>query len=246
MKKFLGIILSVVITCIILVAPISAIAAEDERVIYLTFDDGPSYSNTEKVIDILKANDVRATFFVVGENVKRFPDVVKKLDSEHMAIYPHCNNHTYRSLYSSEEHYLEDLEDCKTEIFQAIGKEKEINFVRMPGGSDNLVGSKGILSCIKKSLNQKGINYIDWNIDAGDALSVKVSLDNIKRNIKKFSGSYPVEVLLMHDLENKDTTTQALIDVIQDYKAMGYKFKTLDEIEPWEMDYLKRARVINR
>lgn len=98
----------------------------------------------------------------------------------------------------------------------------------------------------KKSLNQKGINYIDWNIDAGDALSVKVSLDNIKRNIKKFSGSYPVEVLLMHDLENKDTTTQALIDVIQDYKAMGYKFKTLDEIEPWEMDYLKRARVINR
>ena len=84
----------------------------NEKVVFLTFDDGPAANNTEEIIRILNKNNVRATFFVVGENVKSNPKVVTKLKNSNMAIYPHCNNHKYTELYSSEENYFNDLESC--------------------------------------------------------------------------------------------------------------------------------------
>lgn len=221
-------------------------AYEEEKVVYLTFDDGPSPSNTDRILDILKRNNVKASFFVVGKNVQNFPEVVKRMDRDYMSIYPHCYNHTYKELYQTTQSYFNDLKKCTDVINSAIGKEQEYNFVRMPGGSDNLAGDRQVLLNIKSGLISSGVKYIDWNVDSGDASAIRVSAQNIKKNVNVGGNRYRVEVVLMHDLENKDTTAEALEEIIWEYKAMGYNFKTLDKISPWEIDYLKNIRVINR
>ena len=121
-----------------------------------------------------------------------------------------------------------------------------MNFVRMPGGSDNQVGSQKVLSLIKEEFPYRRENYIDWNIDSGDATAVRVPTDKIIRNVDSLLGSYRIEVILMHDLDNKDTTAEALNHVIKTHKDRGYKFKTLSEMEPWELEYLEKIRVVNR
>ena len=214
--------------------------------VYLTFDDGPSPNNTRNIMEILDKNNIKGSFFVVGANVKKFPEIIREMDRDGMAIYPHCHNHDYRELYASKEDYFKDLSQCIISIKEASGKDLKFNFIRLPGGSDNLVSNGQVLKEIKTCILDNGKNYIDWNIDSGDACAVRVSTDKIKENIKNSIGSYRVEVVLMHDLEVKDTTCEALEDIIKNYKTLGYNFKTLREMEPWEMQYLKNIRVINR
>lgn len=221
-------------------------AKEGEKFVYLTFDDGPSPNNTNRILDILNRNNIKASFFVVGKNAEMYPEIIKKMDKNNMDIYPHCYNHTYRELYSSKENYFNDLQKCQDIINKITGKRVGCTFIRMPGGSDNLVGDKDIIASIRNRLLERGIEYVDWNIDSGDATAVRVATDRIKRNVNSEGYKYKVEVVLMHDLDNKDTTTAALESIINEYKALGYKFKTLSEIEPWEKEYLENIRVINR
>ena len=241
-KIILGmVILAIFINC-------NTVHAENinEKVVFLTFDDGPSANNTEEIIRILNENNVRATFFVVGENVKSNPKVVTKLKNSNMAIYPHCNNHKYTELYSSEENYFNDLESCNKIIESTTGKTNSKLFVRLPGGSDNLVCNQGTLQTIKMDLIKNNYYYVDWNVDIGDANAIQVSTDTLLNNINKYSGTYEVEVVLMHDLDCKKSTIDALERVINEYKSMGYKFKTFDDISRDEINYLQKIKVINR
>lgn len=221
-------------------------AKEGEKIVYLTFDDGPSPNNTNRILDVLNRNNVKASFFVVGKNAEAFPEVIQKMDKNNMDIYPHCNNHTYRELYSSKEFYLNDLKKCQDIINKITGKRVGCTFIRMPGGSDNLVGDSEVLNAIRNNLLERGIEYVDWNVDSGDATAVRVATEKIRNNINSEGGKYKVDVVLMHDLDNKDTTAQALEYIINEYKTLGYRFKTLSEIEPWEKEYLQNIRVINR
>ena len=234
-----------IVFSVILIIPSICKAAEEKKIVYLTFDDGPSPNNTLNILNVLNKNGVRATFFVVGENVKNNPQVLQKIEKSNMSIFPHCNNHNYSKLYSSKEYYFEDLGKCEAIISNILGYNKSMNFVRLPGGCHNKLIPENILNEIKNELASLGVNYIDWTLDSGDTSAVRVSADNIENNIRKYAGTYKVEVLLMHDLDNKDTTTEALDEIIKDYKEKGYCFKVLDEIEPWEKEYLKRINVMN-
>ena len=104
---------------------------------------------------------MKASFFVVGKNVEMFPEVVKKMDKNNMDIYPHCNNHTYKELYSSQDFYFNDLSKCQESINKVTGKNVGCTFVRMPGGSDNLVGDREVLTSIRNKLLKKGFDYVD-------------------------------------------------------------------------------------
>ena len=221
-------------------------ANEIEKVVFLTFDDGPSMRGTEKIINTLNKNNVKATFFVVGENIKYFPESIKIMGRNNMAIYPHCNNHKYAELYSSKNNYFNDLNECNKLIEEVTGKSNKKIFVRLPGGSDNLVCDSEVLKSIKDELVRNEYCYVDWNVDIGDATALQVSTDVLINNINKYAGSYRVEVVLMHDLDNKETTIDALERVINEYKSMGYKFKTFDEITKEELQYLEKINVINR
>ena len=216
------------------------------KIVYLTFDDGPSPNNTDAILDILAQNNVKATFCVVGHNALRNPRTMKRIYNLNMGLIPHCNNHEYAELYSSTQYYMDDLEKCIKAINSSIGEERKYSIIRMPGGSDNSVCSSDVLWNIKCELKNRNINYLDWSIDSGDASASKVATAIIEDNINKQAGNHKVEVILMHDLENKITTRNALQDIINKYKELGYEFKTFNEIEKWEIDYLINNHVINK
>ncbi|MGL5414087.1 MAG: polysaccharide deacetylase family protein [Clostridium sp.] len=219
---------------------------ELEKTVYLTFDDGPSKVNTERVLWILNKNKIKGSFFVVGKNAVKYRDKLEMLKDSEMGIYPHCNVHNYEQIYKNTESYFYDLNNCKNNLKAVIGEEYEFNFVRLPGGATNEVSAFNIKNDILNTLNKNGINYIDWNVDSGDAETVVVSANKLKNNFKKNCGKYKVEVVLMHDTDVKDSTVSTLQELINTYKNKGYTFKTLDQISSEEIEYLINTRVINR
>lgn len=221
-------------------------ATNERKVVYLTFDDGPSFSNTDSILDILCRNNVKATFCVVGNNAVRNKGTMRRINSTGMGILPHCNNHDYKEIYSSTENYINDLNNCMKTINEIIDEERSYSMVRMPGGSTNTVCSRDVLDNIKSYLKTNDISYIDWTIDCGDTRKSLVACNTIRGNVGEMCGKNVVEVVLMHDLENKKTTTEALQDIIDDYKKLGYEFKTIEAMEQWEYDYLRSRKVINR
>ncbi|MDR5588655.1 MULTISPECIES: polysaccharide deacetylase family protein [Clostridium] len=225
---------------------VNALDQTSRKIVYLTFDDGPSPNNTENILQILNENNVRATFCVVGSNALRYKEILKQLNEYNMGIIPHCNNHQYKELYSSTEYYINDLNECTRIINDVTGGNRSFRFVRMPGGSDNTVSNYQTLQNIKSELRKRGMDYIDWSIDSGDTCAAMVPEEQITSNIENQAGINNIEVILMHDLENKVTTTSALQDIIIKYKSLGYEFKTFDEMEEWEVQYLIGKHVIDK
>lgn len=190
-------------------------------VIYLTFDDGPS-GITPKILDILKKEDVKATFFVVNYS-ELYENVVKRIIEEGHTIGLHSYTHKYKLIYSSEESYFNDLEKLKIRVKNTTGIDS--NIIRFPGGSSNTISrfNQGIMTRLVKMVKDNGYHYFDWNVDSGDAGGARNSTDvynnvignlNIKRN----------NVVLMHDLGNNLKTLNALESIIKDAKAKGYSF----------------------
>lgn len=215
------------------------------KIVFLTFDDGPSRHNTEKILDILTKNNVKASFFIIGGNAERNKSLLKKLDENGMAIYPHCYNHNYKELYKSKESYMEDLKRCM-DIINESGISNNEKYVRMPGGSNNSNVDKKVIKDIKNEILNSGYNYIDWNVDSMDAYTKKISVDTIKRNVIKESQNTRIAVVLFHDSEIKINTVEALQYIIDFYKTHGYEFKTLNQVTLQEKKRMTDSLIINR
>lgn len=192
------------------------------KTIYLTFDDGPSYL-TNEILDVLRKEKVAATFFVVGTNVDKYKDVVKRAYEDGHTIAMHTNTHKYNEIYSSLDSYFNDLQAVKNKIYNLTGNTPRI--VRFPGGSSNMISkkySKGIMTDIVNKINSKSYYYFDWNIDSGDA-SGKLNKDEIYNNVVMHL-NYDTNVVLMHDAGTKASTVQALPQIIKYGKEHGYTF----------------------
>lgn len=162
-----------------------------------------------------------------------------------MCIMPYCNTSNYKDIYKSKEDYFKDLNKCKENINKVIG-EKKRNFIRIPGGSDNEICNRDVLLKIKEDLIKNDNNYIDWTISVGDKGKFNVSSEEIKSKVRDEGGLYNVEVVLMHDSGMNNSTVKALQYIIDIYKEKGYVFKTLDQIEPVEIEYLKEINILNK
>lgn len=195
--------------------------AGNNGVIYLTFDDGPS-GITPKILDILKKEDVKATFFVVNYS-QAYEGIVKRIIDEGHTIGLHSYTHNYKLVYSSEEAYFNDLEKLKTKVKQTTGFDS--NIIRFPGGSSNTVSrfNNGIMTRLVKMVKGNGYHYFDWNVDSGDAGGARNSTDVYNNVIKNLSIKRN-NVVLMHDLGNNIKTLNALESIIKDAKAKGYSF----------------------
>ncbi|WML36845.1 polysaccharide deacetylase family protein [Clostridium sp. OS1-26] len=218
---------------------------QNPKEVFLTFDDGPCINNTRKTLKILKDNNVKATFFVVGMKGEENPQILKEISNSGMSIGVHTYSHDYRQMYKNTDAYFKDYNDCQSVIKKITGR-NPIVYVRMPGGSDNLVTSKSNLESIKKRLNEKGIKYVDWNVSAGDAESREVSADKIKQNIITQCKDKSIAVILMHDTYYNSSTVEALPDVIKYLKKEGFVFKTLDGLTTNEENRMVNTRVMNR
>ena len=195
----------------------------ETKIAYLTFDDGPSEAVTNLILDVLKKQNIKATFFVVGSNVDKYPDIVKRAYEEGHYIANHGYSHNYKKIYASANSVLEEYNKTEKVIQNAIKvKEYSSHLFRFPGGYSGSSYSK-----IKKEagnlLNKNNISYIDWNVLTGDAQGANTK-EMILKNVKKYSKDKGNIVVLMHDSSSKILTYETLTDVINYLRNEGYTF----------------------
>lgn len=208
------------------VGAVQTIGQSSKKVVYLTFDDGPS-PLTQKVLDVLDKYNAKATFFVTGNNQK-YNYLIKKAHDKGHTIGLHTYSHDYKSVYASESAYFADLDKIGQMVKKQIGYVP--TFIRFPGGSSNAVSKKynrGIMSRLVHEVQARGYQYYDWNVSSGDASPKKPSASRIVKNSTKSQANNIV--LLAHDIASKDTTVEALPQIIEHYQKLGYTFEGLNE-----------------
>ncbi len=208
---------------------IKDIYASDEKQVYLTFDDGPSRDVTPQILDILKENDVKATFFVLGARVDLYPDTLKREFAEGHYIANHGYSHDYKRVYESKDTVYQEYVECENSIKGALGNPDFNTYLfRFPGGS-----SGGHYESIKAEARQLflnyGVAYTNWNCLTGDAENKKTK-EACMQEMLDTKGDKNSIILLMHDANDKQQTVDALPEIIQYYKNEGYTFKTFYEI----------------
>ena len=205
------------------------IYSSDTKRAFLTFDDGPS-SNTNQILDILNERGIKATFFVLGSNVEKNPEVVKRMYDEGHFIANHGYSHVYETIYQSPQAVLDEYNKCNQVVRDAIG-EQEYNshLFRFPGG---LVGGK--YADIKNQANdlllQNNIVHVDWNALNGDSETTNPNIEYEMQRIQETVGDKQSVVILMHDAQAKKVTVEALPGIIDYLKGQGYEFKNFYEI----------------
>ena len=210
-------------------------SAQPEKWVCLTFDDGPSRT-TPAVLTALDAAGVHGTFFVVatGYNEKYLPLLTQAAAAGHQ-IALHSASHEYSDIYQSSDAYWEDIALLKERIAPYVDVES-IRYLRFPGGSTNTVsrryGGKGLMKQLKAEVEQKGLQWVDWNVCAEDAVGGHPSADTIYRNVVRETGQQTNCIVLMHDSSSTRTTAEALPDIIQWYADNGYTFLTVAEALP--------------
>ena len=201
----------------------------NEGVIWLTFDDGPSANLTPKVLDILKKENVKATFFVINYSESNEP-LIKRIVAEGHTIGIHGYSHEYSKIYKSKETFMNNIYTLQDKIYKSTGVKSM--YIRFPGGSSNTVSRKyckGIMTELTKEVLSKGFKYFDWNIssgDAGGAKNAKAVYKNVTKNLSKKRGN----LVLCHDIHQK--TLEALPDIIKYAKKEGYTFARIDDDTP--------------
>lgn len=216
----------------------------DEKVIYLTFDDGPS-PNTLKILDILNQENVKASFFVIGNQVEIYKDVLKKIEESGMCILPHTNTHNYRQIYKTSLDYFNDLNICKDKIKNVVTREP-INFVRFPGGVNNELLKDNVLNEIREKFLDDKCYFIEWNVYGLDAERVPQNSETIFSSTISQLNNKSKAIVLLHDGYGNINTVNSIRDIIVKAKELGYKFKTLEEITEKDFDYFVRKNVINK
>lgn len=202
------------------------------KVVYLTFDDGPS-ELTGKFLDVLKEQHVASTFFMQGSNLQNtaFQENVKRAVKEGHYIGAHSMTHNSDKLYKKEQ-FVTEMKETLALIHNITGTTPKL--VRPPYGS--APGLKG--QDIRNKIVEAGIKVWDWTIDSND-WKLKGNPQQIIENVKRTT-TEDVEVVLMHE---KLQTLQALPEIIKFYKEKGYEFGVYNEADHFQLNFQKDQRL---
>lgn len=201
----------------------------DPKRIFLTFDDGPTMQVTPYILDLLKNEDIKATFFVLGNRVDANPELVKREYEEGHFIANHGYSHKYSAIYASTDAVIDEYYKTNQSIRDAIGNQEYNSLAfRFPGGS---VGGyyDSLKRATKQILREKGIVSIDWNALIGDSEGLKTKEKLLSRFYETMKNQSSV-VLLMHDAADKILTYETLPEIISYCRENGYEFKSLYDV----------------
>lgn len=200
----------------------------EERIAYLTFDDGPS-ENTVKVLDVLKEYEVKGTFFVNGKDTPFARYVYKRIVKEGHALGNHTYSHTYRQIYKSVDSFFADMLKLEELLDEVAGVRPRI--MRFPGGSTNTisrsVSGRDIMKELIQAVTEAGYMYTDWNVCAFDAYKPPPSEATIAANVLHQSKDKDVVCVLFHDSDFNHTTPGALPQIIEGLREMGFLFEVI-------------------
>lgn len=204
---------------------------DGKKIVFLTFDDGTSKTNTPKVLDILKKEDVKATFFLTGQNIENGGDEAKELVKQEFneghAIANHSYSHDVRKLYPGRtldiEAFKADFEKNDKLLKDILGKYFSTRVIRCPGGYMSWKG----MEPLDKHLEENNMVSIDWTSLNADAEGKRKNAKELTDYAIKTSEGKEMVVLLMHDTYGKEETVKALPSIIKYFKDNGYEFRTL-------------------
>jgi peptidoglycan-N-acetylglucosamine deacetylase len=189
----------------------------NEKVIALTFDDGPSPKNTAQILEILKKNDVKATFFMVGEMVQYFPQVAKQVAADGHVIGNHTWHHWYRNMDLATA--ASEIDRTADIIYKTTGEKTTL--FRPPGGFLN----NGLAEYAKN----KKYAVMMWSEESGDAERRSPQVPGLVKNVLKYAK--PGAIVLLHDGGgNRSKSVKALPEMIAGLKAQGYRFVTIPQL----------------
>ena len=198
---------------------------KEDKIAYLTFDDGPSKRTTPKVLDILAEEEIKASFFVIGKNVEANPAIVKRAYEEGHYIANHGYSHNNKKLYKSKESFLQEILKTDQAIAKAINVDHYISHIfRFPNGSMGKYYHTQKMQSISY-LSEIDYTYVDWNALNNDSIK-KYSDSTLLANLKKSCSKKGNLVILMHDSGDVNKTYTVLQDSIRYLKQEGYEFKT--------------------
>jgi peptidoglycan-N-acetylglucosamine deacetylase len=188
-----------------------------EKVIALTFDDGPWPETTEQILATLKQEKVKATFYMIGQPLKSFPEIGKKVLTEGHAIANHTLHHWYHKM--SPLVAQREIEDTAKIIKEVLNVETA--YFRPPGGALN----NGLVAYAQK--HNQSVNM--WSVDSGDSHPKRPTPEAMLKTV--IAGATPGGIVLMHDGGGSHTNTaKALPHIIAKLRAQGYKFVTIPEL----------------
>jgi peptidoglycan/xylan/chitin deacetylase (PgdA/CDA1 family) len=199
-----------------------------DKIAFLTFDDGPS-PVTERVLGILAKNQIRATFFVIGAMVEHYPAMLKKEFTAGHAIANHSFTHQYKKIYKTPWTMVAEIRQTETALEKVLGPTFRTGIFRFPGG---FMGKRSVFHGGKaryaRALKDCGMEFIDWNVDSGDASPVSYSAKQLASHVLGQASGQNRVVILMHDAGSKGRSADALPTIIAGLRKRGYVFRTLE------------------
>jgi len=209
--------------------------ADGKKVVYLTFDDGPSETITPKILDTLKAENVHATFFLVGKAINESEtnkSLVKREVAEGNSVGNHTYSHNYNNLYPkgiiNVENCMAEFEKTNQILKSVLGEGFSTRAIRFPGGHMTWKNKdpKG-MDAMDKALKEKDYHQVDWNALSKDAEGAPKNAAQLKQEVINTVGNREKAIILMHDTYGKEETAKALPEIIKYLKEQGYEFKTM-------------------
>ena len=209
---------------------VNNILKNDEKVAYLTFDDGPSPSVTPKILDILKFENIKATFFVIGKKVEEYPKIVNRTYKEGHYIANHGYSHNNYILYKNAETFLDEIKKTDLAIRNAIGVSNYCSHIfRFPNGfMSNIYKNKK--EQYANLLSDMEYTYIDWNALNKDS-EQKYNKKQLLNNLISSSKNKNTLVILMHDTNDVNDSSIVLKESIDYLKSQGYEFKNFYDLK---------------
>ncbi len=196
------------------------------KTMYLTFDDGPSEENTNAILDVLKERNIKATFFVVGENVEKHPETARRIVAEGHTIGIHCYHHDYDEIYADADSYIADFQRAYRAVYETTGV--EVKLFRFPGGSVNHY-NREVYEEIIERMTAEGFVYFDWNASLEDAVTPFPEPQTLIENAMGSTLKRKKVVMLGHDIVH--STALCLDDLIDAFPE--YRMEPLTpEVEP--------------
>ena len=197
---------------------LASASAQTPKTVYLTFDDGPSDRVTPKILDVLDEENVKATFFIIGQQAERRDYLIKREAESGHTVAVHSYTHNYSEIYSSPRSLIADIDRCNDVIESITGRRSDL--YRFPGGS------YGLREELITAAAGHGMRYVDWNASTRDA-ECPGSAGQLFDSAVATSAGLDRVVLLSHDSTYKTSTPEATRRLIRYYRENGYTFDVL-------------------
>ena len=196
--------------------------SEESKKVYLTFDDGPTYKITNKILDVLKEHKVKATFFIVGKEIEGKENILGRIFDEGHGIGVHTYSHNLKRIYRSEESFVNENIKTAEKIKDITGFYPSA--LRFPGGS-----SKRLSYSLLQKLHDNNFKIYDWNVSLEDGNHPSQNVQSLYAHSLKIKGDKNNVIILMHCNFNNINTIRALPRIIEEYKLEGYTFEAITD-----------------